>query len=63
MKSIDIDKGSALWLHLKEINIYDLLRLKDCFQYELETNNANKQDLENILAYISALIEEYEDPA
>ena len=48
--------------HLKKLNIYDLERLKDCFEYEYEIHPEKKDDIDTILEHITKLLTEYNNP-
>ena len=37
---------------LKEMNVYDLERLRECFEYEFKINEPNREYIKDILEHI-----------
>ena len=63
MKSENIEKfkterDELLIKHLGILNIYDLLRLKDCFEYEFEHDIENRESLDNILVNLNMILQQ-----
>lgn len=44
--------------HLKKQNVYDLERLRECFNYELKIEPENKDAIEEILESIEQILQE-----
>lgn len=53
-----IDNHEALLLKLRELNIYDLERLRDCFLYEKKIEPENAEAIDDILNNIMVVIDE-----
>ena len=50
--AIDKTTKENLLAKLSEMNIFDLERLRTCFEYELKVKPKNKDDLEDIIEHI-----------
>lgn len=51
------DQKSLLEQRLRDLNLYDLERLRECFTYELSIEPENEEDLKEILQFIMQEIE------
>ena len=54
----DIRKDESLKNHLSTFNIYDLERLKECFEYEYSIEPENRDAISEILKSIKTAIED-----
>ncbi len=52
------ERDELLIKHLEKLNVYDLERLKTCFEYEYRYNIDNRDSTENILIHIDELIKQ-----
>ena len=51
------ERDEHLISHLQTLNLYDLERLKVCFEYEFDHDEENRENLSNILHHLNIILD------